>query len=314
MTRNGDVWEIVRPAISSQIGTSSEPSQGVGARPGRVGFILSSVRSGSTLLRVMLAGNRYLFCPPELNLLGWETLRERGLQKGASTGPDGLEVALTRLLHVPADEALSIIADLSDVDVSTEDVLAILMRLAHPRVLVDKSPNNAARVSSMAQAERIAMDPRYVFLVRHPYSVIESILRNNFHKIMSQTAGRSFPDSPESSFRAAEGIWFKMNWNIVRFLAGIQGPRFGLIRYEELVANPNSALASICALLGVPHDPAALDLRSGDRMLEGPGDPNFGSHEAIVEELSDAWRRYVPPYALLNRSKILAKQLGYDVD
>ncbi|OQW93758.1 MAG: hypothetical protein BWK79_09495, partial [Beggiatoa sp. IS2] len=40
-------------------------------------FILSSPRSGSTLLRVMLAGHSQLFAPPELHLLTFNTLAER---------------------------------------------------------------------------------------------------------------------------------------------------------------------------------------------------------------------------------------------
>src|SRR5438046_3400953 len=40
-------------------------------------FILSPPRSGSTLLRVMLGGHPALFAPPELQLLNYNTLRER---------------------------------------------------------------------------------------------------------------------------------------------------------------------------------------------------------------------------------------------
>jgi len=40
-------------------------------------FVLSPPRSGSTLFRVMLAGHPQLFAPPELDLLSFNTLRER---------------------------------------------------------------------------------------------------------------------------------------------------------------------------------------------------------------------------------------------
>ncbi|MEH1949605.1 MAG: phosphopantetheine-binding protein [Nostoc sp.] len=45
-------------------------------------FILSSPRSGSTLLRVMLAGHPSLFSPPELHLLPFNTMREREEGRG----------------------------------------------------------------------------------------------------------------------------------------------------------------------------------------------------------------------------------------
>jgi hypothetical protein len=49
----------------------------------RMIFVLSPPRSGSTLLRIMLAGNPRLFSPPELELLSFNTLGER---KQAFTG------------------------------------------------------------------------------------------------------------------------------------------------------------------------------------------------------------------------------------
>src|SRR6185295_2041789 len=48
-------------------------------------FILSPPRSGTTLLRVMLAGHPRLFAPPELELLSFNTLSER---RAAFTGKD----------------------------------------------------------------------------------------------------------------------------------------------------------------------------------------------------------------------------------
>src|SRR5947209_3853134 len=49
----------------------------VAAKNPPAAFILSPPRSGSTLLRVMLAGNPRLFAPPELELLSFHTLAER---------------------------------------------------------------------------------------------------------------------------------------------------------------------------------------------------------------------------------------------
>ena len=56
-------------------------------------FVLSSVRSGSTLLRVMLAGHPDLFCPPELHLLPYADMRERAGTEASPDRDQGLEVA-----------------------------------------------------------------------------------------------------------------------------------------------------------------------------------------------------------------------------
>ena len=52
------------------------PLNGAGKNP-RAIFILSPMRSGSTLFRIMLAGHPELFSPPELQLLMFNTLAER---------------------------------------------------------------------------------------------------------------------------------------------------------------------------------------------------------------------------------------------
>ena len=54
-------------------------------------FILSSPRSGSTLLRVMLAGHRDLSSPPELHLLPFDTMVEREEELGVSQLGEGLK-------------------------------------------------------------------------------------------------------------------------------------------------------------------------------------------------------------------------------
>ncbi len=62
---------------------------GVGARNPRAVFVLSPPRSGSTLLRVMLGGHPALFAPPELELLGFDTLAERSAALPARATPSG---------------------------------------------------------------------------------------------------------------------------------------------------------------------------------------------------------------------------------
>ena len=54
-------------------------------------FLLSSPRSGSTLLRVMLAGHPDLFSPPELHLLPFSTMKERQKELALSYLGEGLQ-------------------------------------------------------------------------------------------------------------------------------------------------------------------------------------------------------------------------------
>jgi hypothetical protein len=114
-------------------------------------FILSSVRSGSTLLRVMLNTHSEILAPHELHLSGIKVdlanpytkraMREVGL------GPNSLQFMLwDRLLHHE------------------------LMR-HHKRVLVNKTPSDAFMCRRIL---RCWPDARFIYLLRHPAAVTDS--------------------------------------------------------------------------------------------------------------------------------------------
>jgi Sulfotransferase family len=67
-------------------------------------FILSPPRSGSTLLRVMLAGHPRLFAPQELELLSFDTLQDR---RATFTGRDSfwLEGTIRAVMEVKGCDA-----------------------------------------------------------------------------------------------------------------------------------------------------------------------------------------------------------------
>ncbi len=79
-------------------------------------FVLSPPRSGTSLLRVMLAGHPALFAASELQLLGFDTMRQR---RDAFVGKFGLWLegsvrAVMELEGVDADRAKRIISDAED--------------------------------------------------------------------------------------------------------------------------------------------------------------------------------------------------------
>src|SRR4029077_13433338 len=73
----------------------------------RAVFVLSPPRSGSTLLRAMIAGHPALFAPPELELLGFDTLgeRARALSGRWALWQEGTIRALMDAEHLSFEEA-----------------------------------------------------------------------------------------------------------------------------------------------------------------------------------------------------------------
>ena len=273
-------------------------------------FLLSSPRSGSTLLRVMLEGHSGLFCPPELHLLPYDRLSVRRETLGTSQLDQGLERALVELLD--GEQGRRTAAEWLQADLSVQQAYRGLQDLAAPRLLVDKSPGYGMDPVNLLHAERLFDGARYLFLVRHPYSMIESFVRNRM--------GRLVGADDEDPSLLAERIWTEVNGNVLRFLQGLDGDRGLIVRYEELVSEPETQSRRILEFLGLPFDPRVLTPYAGDRMTDGLesrslgiGDPNFLNHSAIDPSLGEVWREVDLDRDLGATAAELALQLGYEL-
>ena len=224
-------------------------------------FVLSSPRSGSTLLRVMLAGHSRLFAPPELHLLQFESMAERrnGLQ--GSYLEEGLQRAVMAIAGDTADQAKARLDEWCREDIRIEEVYRWLQAHAGARQLVDKSPAYGGSANTLRRAETMFEGARYVHLVRHPSAMIESFVRMR----MNQLLGTGAADPTE----VAEEMWASSNDNIRQFLAEVDPLRHRLVHYEDLVRRPEQTMKELCALLGLPFEPSVLTPYEGERMTGG---------------------------------------------
>ena len=275
-------------------------------------FILSSPRSGSTLLRVMLAGHPSLCSPPELHLLPFDTMSERESELGISQLGEGLKRAFMALKGIDAAASQQIVERLIAENATIKEVYQQLQQLAAGRLLIDKSPTYASSSETLAKAEAIFDGAKYIHLVRHPYSVIESFSRMRMDKLVG--SGNADP------YELAELIWRDSNQNILNLAQEINSKRYRLVYYEDLVAKPQAVLSEICEFLEVPFDPAVLTPYQGDRMTDGVsdkamslGDPNFLNHQTIDAQLAETWKEIKLPTALGTYSQQLARQLNYEL-
>lgn len=273
-------------------------------------FLLSAPRSGSTLLRVMLAGHPQLFSPPELHLLQYNTMREWNEGLGHSFLGEGLPRAWMELRGFTAEEAKAYIDEYVKNDVPVEKVYADMQEIVAPRLLVDKSPSYGDAVDILEHAERIFDGAKYIHLVRHPYSVVESFIRNRFDRLMM--------DGDADPMAAGEDVWSIHNANIADFLEHIDPSRKHVVKYEDIVAKPEESMKTMCEFLGIPYDPAVLTPYEGDRMTDGVhkssmhiGDPNFKKHDKIDASLGDVWKRTRLPRKLGGFARRVAKELDY---
>jgi natural product biosynthesis luciferase-like monooxygenase protein/amino acid adenylation domain-containing protein len=266
--------------------------RGPGAKlPGAV-FILSPPRSGSTLLRVLLAGHPRLFSPPELELLAYETLGQRAsdLSGPHAFAREGLLRAVMELTGCDAPGAQARMAELEARDLPVEEMYRRLADWSGGRTLIDKTTTYALDPAALARAEEIFEGARYIHLVRHPAATVQSYVDVHLDQFLRF-------DVPWTARQQAELLWIVGHQNLQRFLAGVPAARQRRLRFEDLLARPEAELRELCAWLGIEFSAEMLRPYEGRRMTDGlqagsrmHGDPRFHEHAGIERAVADRWQ------------------------
>lgn len=292
-----------------------------GPRNPRAVFILSPARSGSTLLRVILAGNPRLFSPPELYMLGFRALAER--RREFSGRLEFLREGLIRAFMAIHGETLEAaeqrMAELEAADLPIKRVYSRLQAWLGDRLLVDKTPPYAFNPEVLRRMEAEFDAPLYIHLKRHPAAMIGS-----FEEARVDLAVAVHGDEDASTRLDArqrgELWWLISHQNIREFLATIPAERQYALSFESLVRDPGPQVDALCRFLGVPFHPAMLEPQRDPRarMTDGAhhfsrlsGDPKFHAHQGITAEAADRWRQTAQPPALAEETWQLAAALGY---
>jgi amino acid adenylation domain-containing protein/non-ribosomal peptide synthase protein (TIGR01720 family) len=281
-------------------------------------FILSPPRSGSTLLRVILAGHPGLFAPPELELLSFNTLQERKAALSGKFGyfKEGAVRAIMEIKRCSTGEAQAIMQAFEDQGLTSQAFYGVMQQWLGERMLVDKTPWYALDMETLRRAEAYFKAPRYIHLVRDPYAVIHSFEKANLDQIFRY-------DHDVSVRRLAELVWLICHQNIRAFLNDIPGDRQYTVKFEALVHRPETAAAGLCDFLDIEYKKEILDVYrdTGSKMLDGIhpeskmlGDINFLRHTHIESGVVDKWKRDYKDDFLGDTTRQLAKSLGYSYE
>ena len=199
-------------------------------------FVMCTLRSGSTLLRVLLNSHSQIHAPHEIHLRYISVNLDRKWSE-RSMKEMGLDADTLRYLL-------------------WDRILHRELAGSGKQIIVDKTPNN---VFIPDQLRACWPDARFIFLLRHPAAIAES--RRNWFK------GRPEAYDAEANFdlirRYCESLEdARQNYD------GIT------VRYEELTENPDKITHEICEFLGVDWEPSMLDYGKQDhgRYKSGLGD------------------------------------------
>lgn len=282
-------------------------------------FILSPPRSGSTLLRVILAGSPELFSPPELYLLSFNTLRQRNEQFSGKLEffREGLLRALMELKPCSHTEAADLMQELEKQDMSTKAFYGLMQEWAGQRRIVDKTPSYAFNPTILQRAETEFDNALFIHLVRHPMATVSS-----FEEIRADlVTGNPADELPLTPRQKGELWWQISHQNILSFLQTVPAGRRFQLRYEDLVTTPEHQVRGLCEFLNIDFSPAMLNpyQEKQQRMTDGVteaskilGDQKFHTYQGIDANAAERWRDKYHEDFLCETSWALAESLGYE--
>ena len=286
----------------------------------RAVFVLSPPRSGSTLLRVMLAGNPALFVPQELGLLAFDRLgRHRILANGYEWISQGTVRALMEIYGWTVEQAKQHLARCEARGLPTRELYREIQGRVAPKLLVDKTTTYALDRSILDRAEREFERPYYIHLLRHPCGMVRSFVNVRMDRFFFR-----WDDRPVfGPHRLAELVWSICHHHTVAFLGTVPDDRKYVIRYEDVVRDPAGSMQRLCAHMGIAFDINMVRPHSDreSKMIDGIyastasrqiGDPNFHKHSEIDATVADAWRAEFAEASLGDVTRELAASLGYE--
>jgi len=161
----------------------------------------------------------------------------------------------------------------------------------------DKTPFHSWHMPLLA---KVFPDAVFVAIVRHPGGVVASLVKK-FHYGVADAAD----------------YWTSTNLEVLRRGTELGGDRFGLVRYEDVLADPEPTLRGLVGWLGEPWSPdllrhqAVQAAKGAPRLVDG----STSTRAPIDAERAASWQQTLaaPERAeVAGRTATVAGFLGYD--
>lgn len=263
-------------------------------------FILSTPRSGSTLLRYIIDTHPEVCCPSEVNL-------------GVLCEDLYMVVGLTLGLTLPdepgsPENERAVFAEVRRIVSGVMDSYA---QAKGKRIWCDKSPRNLNHLEIM---DKVFPDARFVCLYRHALDVTRSFMERANEGWMIDLKYYARNHGFRNHYSVYLDSWLEKTVAMLEFERSHPGRCFAL-KYEQLAHDPAATLAPLFSFLGLEWDERLLDAVFNTRHDPGPGDPNVAYSRSIHADSvglgSSIPRRYLADDMVERINPVLA-ELGYE--
>lgn len=211
-------------------------------------FIVASPRSGTTLLERLLNKHSRLFVPPETAF--FSLLKEKDLldQKfNVNSMSSFLRFYLENRSYLNLDKVDGVEQLLLHEANSYSDVFLNLVGLLQ-EVAGEEKPHTGEKTPHHLRCANY-------LLKAFPEACILGVVRDGRAVVRSRMTNPTW----EHNLVASANIW-RSDASLLRNIkSGIHGERVHIIRYEQLISEPETVLKGVCAFLGEEFEPAMLE-------------------------------------------------------
>lgn len=216
-------------------------------------FVLAPARSCSSLIAAMLGQHPSLYGFPELRLFRADRVAKLLTEPSPGEGMPmreraaGLVRALAQLHRghqtvASVEAAFLWLQERSDWPVSS--VFDHLLEIISPRIGVEKSPETSRTDEALDRAANDYPRARFVHLVRHPWSTVESMINAwsglSYWKVERAAAPQYCLD-----------LWSEQHRRIAAFGDSLASDRFVRVRAEDIVNRPWEFLPELCRWMAI---------------------------------------------------------------
>jgi hypothetical protein len=258
-------------------------------------FIVGAARSGTTLVQ------RLLDAHPMLAVVNETYWVLRALWEPTGLTREGLvtRALIEQLMASPKFDRMGLSVDdltrlmPSDVAITYDRYVSSLFDLYAARrgkpLAGDKSPGYVRR---MAQLHELLPSARFVHIIRDPRDVCLSMLEWSSGENAAGQFG-TWAEDPVTS----TALYWRLSVGLGRqFGAQLGGEIYHEVRYENLVASPESTVTRLCTFLGIPYDPCMTRYHEGKTRTK-PGKSSKGQWLPVTPGLRN-WTNQLPAEAI----------------
>ena len=253
--------------------------------------ILTPPRSCSSLITAMLGQHPELYAPAELECFTGNTLGEcfAFAERVPVVTLHGLLRTVAQLQFGHQNNA-TIAAARQWLEARSHwsggDLVAWIEAQITPRRLLEKSPIHALRWPSLQRLAAVCAGQPVVHLSRHPISAVRSLIGAYSNQGQQLTASEALR------------TWWQGHRCCLRYRQDLAQAPSLLLRSEDLLADPESALARVCRHLGIDDQPVAIEAMLhpeqspyaclGPTMAPTGNDPHWMASPALRRRTSPA--------------------------